>query len=208
MVGDTRARLLQAAWVCVRANGMAGATSRAITDEAEANLGSITYYFGSKDALVAHACVGAIRDLVRPAVIALGRDDLEPTVRVIQAVGLLQQAFASSTQDAPALLEVLVHSRQIPLLQHEMEALFAELRGALARTMADQKADGYLPQWVVPDAMAGLLLAVAQGVVLHATIDTPGPPLSAMVTQFTQLLIAARGDGIEPNTGGTPRSPM
>ena len=46
---------------------MAGATSRAITLAAGANLGAITYYFGSKEALLGEAVGQAIEALVSPA---------------------------------------------------------------------------------------------------------------------------------------------
>ncbi len=74
MPTDTRDRLLAAAWECVRRGGPAAATSRAITAAAGANLGAITYHFGSKDALLAEAVGAAIETLVEPALDAL-RDE-------------------------------------------------------------------------------------------------------------------------------------
>src|SRR5262245_7221419 len=50
-----RDRLVDATRACVRARGVADTSSRLIAETADANLGAITYYFGSKDELVAAA---------------------------------------------------------------------------------------------------------------------------------------------------------
>ena len=84
--GHASRRLVQAAWDCVRASGMDGATSRAITTAAEANLGAITYHFGSKEALLGEAVGQAIEALVRPALDALQDETLDPVSRVLNAI--------------------------------------------------------------------------------------------------------------------------
>lgn len=192
MANDTRARLLDAAWSRVCDAGIAGATSRAITDEADANLGAITYHFGSKDQLLAEAFVAAIRRLITPALDALQEEGADPTARVVRAIALLQESLTASTAEAPAYLEILVQSHRVPALQDQIGELFAELRGVLALQMAGQQNEGLLPDWVDPASMAGLLLAVAQGVVLQATVDQDGPREAAMANQFAHLLVASR----------------
>jgi AcrR family transcriptional regulator len=192
MAASTRDRLLRASWRCVRRRGLKGATSRAITTAADANLGAITYYFGSKDALVAEAVGAAIERLVQPAVAALQDDALDPVSRVLEAIRRLEQAFERSTRDAPAYLEVLVHSGREPQLGERVRRIFADLRSVLAAQIAEQQRAAALPEWIEPDAMAGLLLAVAQGVVLQTLVDGDGPSHSAMASQFAGLLFASR----------------
>jgi len=187
----TKVRLLEAAWDCVREGGTSAATSRAIASKADVNLGAITYHFGSKDRLLAEAYVSAIRRLIEPALQALRRDDIDPISRMLQAVGRLQQSFAGAPDDVPAYLEVLVQSRHMPLLHEGITALFAELRNLLSSEMVAHQAAGIVPEWVDPEPMAALLIAVAQGVVLEAAIDPAGPGQSALVDQFTKLLLAA-----------------
>jgi AcrR family transcriptional regulator len=192
MEKPTRQRLLDAAWTCVRRGGIAGASSRAITTQAGANLGAISYHFGSKDELLAAAFVAGIRRLVAPAIAALEQEGVDPVVRLFQAIPRLQASLAESAEEAPVLLEVLVQSRHMPALRGEVGELFAELRSSLAGLMAEQREKGLLPAWVEPKAMAALLLAVAQGVVLETTIDPAGPPQGPIAGQFAQLLIASR----------------
>ena len=191
MASETRERLVDAAWECVRKGGAVGATSRAITGAAEANLGAITYYFGSKDALLAEAVGGAIEALVGPALEALQDEALDPVSRVLEAIEQLQQAFEQSTDDAAVYLEVLVQSRRQPELQRRVSQVFAEIRSILATQMEELQARGFLPDWVQPEPMAGLLLAVAQGVVLQTAIDSAGPPHTSMADQFARLLFAS-----------------
>lgn len=192
MPSDTRERLVAAAWECVRKGGTAGATSRAVTAAAEANLGAITYYFGSKDALVAEAVGRAIEALLAPALDALQDGALDPVSRLLEAVTRLQQAYEQSNEDAPAYLEVLVQSRRHPELQDRVRRVFAEIRAILSKEMAELRARGFLPDWVQPDPMAGLLLAVAEGVVLQTAIEPAGPNHTSMAHQFAQLLLASR----------------
>jgi AcrR family transcriptional regulator len=192
MPSETRDRLLEATWSRVREGGVAAATSRSITSEAAANLGAITYHFGSKDELVAEALVTAIRRLIQPALDALQADVTDPITGMLRALGRLQESLAESAGDAPAYLEALVSARHISVVHEQVSRLFAELRILLADQISRQQAGGSLPAWVDPEPMAGLLLAVAQGVVLQITVEPEGPQQSAMANQFAQLLIASR----------------
>ena len=192
MPAATRDRLLRASWDCIRRRGLRGATSRAITAAADTNLGAITYHFGSKDALVAEAVGEAIERLVGPAVAALKDDALDPVSRVMEAIRRLEGAFERSARDAPAYLEVVVQSGRERRLGDRVRRVFADLRSLLASQISDQQREGALPEWIEPDAMAGLLLAVAQGVVLQTLVDRDGPSHSEMASQFAGLLFASR----------------
>jgi AcrR family transcriptional regulator len=188
----TKDRLLEAAWACVRDGGLAAASSRAITARAGANLGAITYPFGSKDELLAEVFVTAIRRLADPAMDALQQAEVDPVARVFQAIARLQDSLNGSADEAPVYLEILLQSRRMLSLRDHVEDLFTELRTVLAVQMAEQRAAGSLPAWVEPHPMAALLLAVAQGVVLETTIDPNGPQQAAIASQFAHLLLASR----------------
>src|ERR1700736_6419164 len=91
----TRERLVEAARVCVRDAGLAGATSREITRVAGANLAAITYHFGSKDALVAAALFDELERRVGPALRALEAPGA-PTERMLAAIQELAAEFERS----------------------------------------------------------------------------------------------------------------
>lgn len=176
----------------MRRSGVAATTSRAITTEAGANLAAITYHFGSKDDLVAAALLDAIRAGVEPALDVLRRDDLDAGVRLLMAVDALRTAFSAMAADAPAYVEALAQARHLPALREGVVGLFDELRGFVAGQMAEQRAAGQLPGWVEPEAMAGLLLATANGIVLQAVVDPDGTDVNALAGQFAGLLLASR----------------
>lgn len=62
--GDTRAALLQAAAEAFAEKGFAGASIREITARANANLGAVTYHFGSKRELYEAVIVSQVEPLV------------------------------------------------------------------------------------------------------------------------------------------------
>jgi hypothetical protein len=51
---------------------------------------------------------------------------------------------------------------------------------------------GELGTWLDPEAMSAVLVAVANGFVVHAILDPNGPVVSAMAAQFGGLLLAVR----------------
>jgi hypothetical protein len=80
------------------------------------------------------------------------------------------------------------------VLWHGVEELLGELRALLRTQIQDQKDHGLLPGWVEPDAMATLLLALADGIALHAALNPEAIDHDAIAVQAAQLLLAARLD--------------
>ena len=106
----TRDRLVAAARTCLREHGRERASSRAIADAAGANLGAITYYFGSKEDLVAVALADELAAWTDPALAACSPARGDPAARLLDAIGVLDAAFEEARDRAPALLEVFVHA--------------------------------------------------------------------------------------------------
>jgi AcrR family transcriptional regulator len=187
----TEARLLSGTLACLRERGVAGTTSRDIAAAAGVNLAAITYHFGSKDELVARALLHAVRQWLEPAKQALGGDG-DPAAKALEAIALLQRSFDEARDLLPAYFEALVRAPHDDVLQRGIHQLLAELRALLHRQIQVQKDQGLLPGWVEPDAMAALLLALADGIALHAALDPEAIDHSAIAVQVAQLLLAAR----------------
>ena len=187
----TRQRLLEATRECLGRKGLAGTTSRDIAGTAGANLAAITYYFGSKEELVAAALLEALRDWLSPTLEVLARPG-EPVERTVTAIQMLTTTFESHRSDAPLYLEALVQAPRMGELHQGLLGLWGELRELLVSQMSQMQAGGTLPGWIQPDAMASLLIAVANGLVLQVSLDPGGPKLEAMAGQFGGLLLAAR----------------
>jgi AcrR family transcriptional regulator len=188
----TRDRLVEAATACLRDEGLAGTSSRSITAAAEVNLAAITYHFGSKDDLVAEALLRTIRRALEPPLAALRRDDLDAPSRVLLALASLREGLAGASAEAPAYVEALVQARHLPALHAGILELAGELRRFLSDQIADQRAAGDLPSWIQPDAMATLLIATVNGIVLQAVLDPDGTDVDALARQLAGLLLAAR----------------
>jgi AcrR family transcriptional regulator len=188
---ETRQRLLDATRRCVRHRGLARTTSRDITSEANANLAAITYHFGSKDDLMAEALLEELREWLAPALADLESAD-DPAAGMLAAVQTLTTTYEHHREAAPGYLEALLQAPRHPGLGAGVRALWADLRQRLASQIGELRAAGTVGPWVDPEAMAGLLVAVANGVVLQATVDPDGPAVSELAGQFAGLLLDSR----------------
>jgi AcrR family transcriptional regulator len=155
------------------------------------NLAAITYHFGSKDKLVARALLHAVRQWLEPAKRALSADG-DPAAKALEAIALLQRSFGEARDLLPAYFEALVRAPRDDVLRRGIHKLLGELRALLRDQIQDQKDDGLLPDWVEPDPMAALLLALADGIALHAALDPDAIDHQAIAVQVAQLLLAAR----------------
>lgn len=189
---STEERLLDGTLDCLRRDGLRGTTSRAIAAAAGANLGAITYHFGSKDELVAQALLSAVRGWLEPALQIL-KTDVDPAERLVAAVAELQRTLTEARPMLPVYLEALVSAPRNETLLGGVAALFGEVRAFLSAQLRDQRDAGYLPAWIDPDAMAMLFVATADGIGLHAAIEPEAVQPDALAAQAIQLLLASRG---------------
>lgn len=192
-----RERLVDAAGDVIAAAGVSAATSRAITDRAGENLASITYYFGSKDALVSEALVREARTLLQPVLDALGGDD-PPAVRLLAAVQMLTRIVRERGDQLAAYLDCLSRSARDEAVATEVRSLWRDLQRRLADDMASQREAGLIPAWVEPDPMAALIVALANGVAVGVAVDPDATDPAAIGGQFASLLLAA-GTATEPH---------
>lgn len=189
--------MVDAALESLAARGLRGATSRDIARRAGTNLQAITYHFGSKDDLVAAALAEAVRGWVAPAVGIL-RSERDPVPKMIAAVQALQDAFERGRPLLGVYIEALVLASRNESLRASLLETIAELRGILAGQIGGLRAAGFLPAWIDADAMAMLLLATADGLALHASLDPAGVDHHGVSAQAMQMLLAASSAGGPP----------
>jgi len=187
---ETRLALLTAGRECVSEHGLAKTTSRLIAGAAGVNLGSITYYFGSKDDLLAEALFGELSTRLTPVMDTLEGDEPAPT-RLLTAVQDLITEFESSAQDVPVYLNALLLSTEAGPLADRAQALLSDLHERLASVITQLKIDGAIAGWVDPDAMASLLLAAGNGIALQTQLDPQGSTAAQLAGQLAGLLLAA-----------------
>lgn len=191
---QARSRLIAATTDLIAKSGPTATTSRAIATEAGENLGSITYYFGSKDELVAQAFATVARDLIQPVVDQLRDQSTDPVTKMLAAMQTLQQILANSEDQLPAYVQSLAAASTNDSVRSEVQRLHRELVDVLAAEMTTQRETGDLPSWVIPESMAQLIVSLVNGVALSVTTDRENTDPAAVAAQFAQLLLAARND--------------
>ena len=187
----TRGELIAATQRLLATAGTHALTSRAIASAADANLASITYYFGSKQQLVTESMIATARDLLAPVVATLSSDG-EPTVKLLESVVLLNRILDEHRDHLIAYLQALAASPADPSIAAALQALHRDMARVLAEQISTQQAAGQLPPWVSPAAMAQLILAVVHGTLVASVVDPGQADEAAIGTQFAQLLLGAR----------------
>lgn len=189
----TREALLGATRAAINEGGLESVTARAVAGRAQANLASIGYHFGSKDALVAEALVAEVTDLIAPVLELLNASD-DAVDRAANAVAVLQDLFETSIERIPAYLAALSQAPHDADVRAGLASLFDQVRQRVAESIDGQLAAGELPGWVEPTAMAALIVAVVQGVVVAAALepDRAEDDARALAGQLLGLLLAVR----------------
>jgi len=184
----TRDRLVSATVDCLRENGLNGLTSREITSRAGANLQAITYYFDSKDALVAAALTELVErrlDPIRAALEAPG----DPAARLLAAMTAIKASMAGGRDDLRTYADALAACSTNPALAQALGELHRNLSRYLAALISELQAEGFLAPWVVPEAMAALLVSIGDGLTTQARFDDPD--VDAVLDQVAMLLVSS-----------------
>lgn len=186
--GPTRIALVRAARDSLAEFGLEGTTSRRICQRAGVNLASITYHFGSKDALVAEALTAEVRERLEPALVVLA-DDRPAPERLAAAIAALVDGYRDERERTRVVLTALLHSSSDPVANAPGRALLDDLRTRLSAVIDDVAIDGDAAQWVSGKPMAELLMSIALGLAVFGEIDPGFDPLPA-AGQLVGLLLA------------------
>ena len=174
---DSRARLLEAARELFARHGYEGTSVRAITGRAKANLGAVTYHFGSKAALY-HAVIEQFIVPVAERLAAISASP-EPALGRIEAVlhELLRQTAAHP--EMPALMvREMASDRPVPAPMASNVRRNAE---SIGRIIADGQREGTIrpgsPQLLaLVVAAQPIFLALASRVIQQAVAADPKDP--------------------------------
>jgi len=191
---DTKADLITAAAVCVRRHGLESTTSRLIAAEAGANLGAITYHFGSKDLLIAKALFGELERRLAPALIILAGAD-PPSTRLLQAVQQLATDFRRYEDDSLVYLNALMASARGGPLGEQVDSLLGSVHDHLKEAIDALVDSGSVADWVEPEAMASLLMATANGIVMQLLVAPDQSSFDQMTNQLANMLLALTKPG-------------
>jgi len=134
----TREALLTTARRLFAHQGYDATSIREITREAGANLGAVTYHFGSKQALY-HAVLEQALEPFADRIVGAATGPGTPLERVTAVVGEYFDLLAE-TEDLPFLLiQEMMARREAPT---PMTSVLRRVSGALAELVAEGQADG------------------------------------------------------------------
>jgi hypothetical protein len=144
---------------------------------------------------LAEALIAEVTEFVGPVLQLLASDKPAPQ-RAAEGVALLNEFFEHRQSQVPVYLAALAAAPHATEIADGFGGLWSELRAHLAADIGRQLDAGQLPAWVLPPAMAALILSVVNGVIVNgviiaSVIDRDGPDNRAIATQFLSLLLAA-----------------
>ncbi|URM93477.1 TetR family transcriptional regulator C-terminal domain-containing protein [Actinomadura madurae] len=194
----TRLRLLEAAVAVMAESGWAGVTSRVVADRAQANNALVHYYFGSVGALRRAAVMHAVEQELEGPVEAIlrARDVLDGITEAVRDL-------TGRTADTPGrrvVMEALVHGLRDGELRAESERQIRVFRDLLASRLAEDRAAGLLRADADPAALAVVLTALIDGLLLHALI-APRTDAGASIAGLTALLRPPAAPAAVPGAG-------
>jgi DNA-binding transcriptional regulator YbjK len=171
---ERRERIRRAASEVLAADGFDAVTHRRVAARAGAALGSVAYYFGSRDDLL----VAAVEALAEPwlanarAVAADPPDDLaDALVRLV--------AGDAGRQELQVQYERLVQAARMPALAARTTAWTDELVALADGVLRDAGHDALTPRAAV---------ALVDGLLLHALADPLDAPLTAARDELRRVL--------------------
>ena len=164
----TRARLIAAALDSLRDRGIAGTSARTIAAAAGVNQALIFHHFGSKDALLAHACRQSTAQRVD---VYRQRFDSVRSLRGLLSVGLEIHSAERVEGNVTVLAQLLAAGQTDPALGRVtaecLDLWVAEIEAVLSRVLADSPLAGVVDARSLSRAVAAAFV----GLELYEGVD-------------------------------------
>jgi len=203
-----REQLLQAAIECLQTKGYARTTARDIAAAADANLASIGYHFGSKEALLYEAIIHSTEAWTRRiGELTFSEADLSPLARMAMSWQVMLDSFAEQKPLLLAFVESLAQAGHSDELRAQMADHYQRIRdtvGEMVRASLGRDAESHGAD---PNVIGSFLIAVCDGLLVQWLLDperTPsGEELVSSLAAGLSLAGEASEDG-EELTGAAP----
>ena len=172
-----REQLLEGAIECLRTKGYARTTTRDIAAAANANLASIGYHFGSKEALLNQAILRACEQWTnRLGEAAFAGQDASPLGQMAASWVAMLNSFEELRPILVGLIEAAAQSAWSDDLRQELAAHYRVSREQVALMVRQSLGEGVEEAGVDPKVVGSFLIAVCDGLVLQWLIDPDETP--------------------------------
>lgn len=166
---ETRLRLLRAAAELIAELGWGRVTTRAVAARADLPHGAVSYHFRGKQELLTEAALHVFEQ-------AFPREQLQALERLPDLVATFEPWLGEQSQEQELVsrvgIEAMLESERNPVLRERMAAMLHDFRTAVTELAKAGQERGTAPAGIPPEALATLLAAVADGIFLHARLDS------------------------------------
>lgn len=189
--GGHRERLLEAAIECLQTRGYARTTARDLVEVSGTNLASISYHFESKEHLLNVAVTESFQRWLKP-LIALAADPgpATPLERLERTLAGVMDSLEENLPLVNACLEAWAQLARSEDLRVEMLRSYEDFRAAIAATTRDAFAE-IGSSAVDADALAVLIIALFDGLLVRWQLDPRGAPSAARLIEAAQGAVVA-----------------
>ena len=164
--------------------GWGRVTTRAVAERAGLPHGSVSYHFRGKQELLAEAALHAFQK-------AVPVDQFAALKTVDELIGLIAAEVGDPDAIDPVLsrlmLEAMREAERDPALRERMAAMLGEYRQLIVATVRADQERGAVFDGAPPEAIATLLGAVGDGLLLHVLLD-PELDTAAAIEALRALL--------------------
>ena len=187
-----REQLLDGAVECLRTKGYARTTARDIAAAANANLASIGYHYGSKDALLNAAIVRISEEWTSTmAAAAFASQGATPLERMGTSWMAMFATFEEQKPLLTAFMEAAAQAQWSDELREALAGHYRELRDSVGEMVSASLGDD---SGADPRAVGSFLVAVFDGFMLQWLLDPEDTPA---VEQLVMSLGAALSSAID-----------
>jgi AcrR family transcriptional regulator len=176
-----RDALLSAARTLTRHSGRGEITARDLVAASGTNLGSISYHFGSKDALLDEAAKLVFEEWAQTVARTVSADhDAPPARRFARALELILDDFDAMRPYFLGFIQIVAGSERSPETREQLIAHYRKQRDTVTAMIAEPLSASIDPE----DArhIASLLMSVSDGLMLQSLIDPDDVPTSRQLT--------------------------
>ncbi|WP_161632144.1 TetR/AcrR family transcriptional regulator [Nakamurella lactea] len=197
-VAERRTQLLAAAWRVLLAEGVAGATTRAICEEADMPQGVFHYCFDSRAELLAELVGGMLPREVSAALATVNRRG-SAAGAVERALLAYWELVEADPQAQQVIYEITVTSLRDPVLAELTRQRYAGYPAGIARVL-DELAQVRGFQWDRPvRVLARQVIALLDGLTVQFLVDRDAATARAALAAFATDLSLRTTPATEPS---------
>jgi AcrR family transcriptional regulator len=177
----TRERLMAAAAELIAELGWGRVTTRAVAERAGLPHGAVSYHFRGKQELLIEAAMFAFAR-------AIPADEFAALAGVSDFIGLIAAEIADIDPVLSRLMfEAMREAERDPSLRQRMGAMLGQYRELMIAAVRAEQQRGAIFGGASAEAIATLLGALGDGLLLHALLD-PGLDVDAALSALRALL--------------------